>query len=129
MVGVRNQERLGSGTGGLDSNKSFAPFNNPNIQHVWGFTVDQILTQTQSIHYSQWRNSYTTHSFDYRPITVAPNPLNSQKFEPSLGSVFLLNYSYALSPHLVMTAGGGWIGEINNQFNITNGYTSPAVID
>jgi len=113
---IPNPDRPGSGSGGLDSNKSFAPFVNPNIQHVWGFTVDQILTPTQSVHYSQWRNSYTTHSFDYHPIVIAPNPLNSQKFEPAVGSVFLLNYTNTFSPHLVMTAGIGWIGEVNNQF-------------
>jgi len=114
-------------SGGLDSNKTYAHFINPNVQHVWGFTVDQVLTPKQSLHYSQWRNSYTTHSFDYAPIVLAPNPLNSQKFEPAVGSVFLLNYSNTLSPHLVMTAGIGWIGEINNQFNITKGATFGAV--
>ena len=41
------------------------------------------------------------------------------KYEPALGSVFLLNYSNAITPHLVMTAGVGWIGEINNQYNQT----------
>ena len=122
-------DRPGSGYGGLISNKSFAHFINPNIQHVWGFTVDQVLTPKQSIHWSQWRNSYTTHSFDYHPIALAPNPLNSQKFEPALGSAFLLNYNYTLSPHLVMTAGAGWIGEINNQFNITKGYQFGGVVD
>jgi hypothetical protein len=114
---------------GLLSNKSFAPYVNPQIQHVWGFVLDQTLTPTQSLHYSQWRNSYTTHSFDYHPIVLAPNPLNSQKFEPSLGSVFLLNYNNAISSHLVMTAGFGWIGEINNQFNMTKGATFGAVVN
>ena len=126
---IPNPDRPGSGAGGLISNKSFAPFVNPNIQHVWGFVVDQTLTPTQSIHYSEWRNSYSTHSFDYNPLVIAPNPLNSQKAEPSLGSVFLLNYDFAITPHLVMTAGLGWIGEINNQFNITKGYTTPLVTD
>jgi hypothetical protein len=124
---VPDPDRPGSGAGGLKDNKSFAPFVNPNIQHVWGFVVDQTLTSKQSIHYSEWRNSYSTHSFDYNPLVIAPNPLNSQKAEPSLGSVFLLNYTYALTPHLVVTAGVGWIGEINNQFNITKGYTTPLV--
>jgi hypothetical protein len=124
---VPDPDRPGSGPGGLLSNKSFAPYINPIIQHVWGFVVDQTLTSTQSIHYSQWRNSYSTHSFDYHPLVLAPNPLNSQKAEPSLGSVFLLNYNNALSTHLVMTAGIGWIGEINNQFNITKGATFGAV--
>ncbi|MGA7106721.1 MAG: TonB-dependent receptor [Terracidiphilus sp.] len=124
---VPDPDRPGSGPGGFISNKSYAPYVNPIIQHVWGFVVDQTLTPTQSLHYSQWRNSYTTHSFDYHPLVLAPNPLNSQKAEPSLGSIFLLNYTNTLSPHLVMTAGFGWIGEINNQFNITKGYTTSTV--
>lgn len=114
---------------GLDSNRTFAPFINPHIQHVWGFTVDQVLTPSQSIHYSQWRNSFSNYSFDGTPardFVTAPNPLNSQKFEPALGSGFLLTYNNTLTPSLVMTAGFGWIGEINNQFNQTN-YNFPAV--
>jgi len=124
---IPDPDRPGGGYGGLISNKGYANFINPNIQHVWGFTVDQVITPKQTIHYSQWRNTYTTHSFDYNPIVEAPNPLNSQKYEPATGSVFLLNYGYTLTPHLVMTAGAGWIGEINNQFNITTGYSFGAV--
>ena len=82
----------------LDSNKSFAPFINPHIQHVWGFTVDQTLTPTQSLHYCQWRNSFTTTASTSSPLVSLPNPLNSQKFEPALGSVFLLNYTNTLQP-------------------------------
>ena len=124
---IPDPDRAGSGIGGLDSNKSFAPFINPHIQHVWGFTVDQTLTPTQSIHYSEWRNSFSNYSFDNTPLVVAPNPLNSMKYEPALGSVFLLNYSNTITPHLVMTAGVGWVGEINDQYNITKGFTFPAV--
>ena len=51
---IPNPDRPGSGIGGLDSNKSFTPFINPHIQHVWGFTVDQKITPSQSVHYSQW---------------------------------------------------------------------------
>ena len=126
---IPDPDRPGSGPSGLLGNKNFVPFVNPNIQHVWGFVVDQTLTPTQSLHYAQWRNSYTTHSFDYHPLALAPNPLNSQKFEPSLGSVFLLNYANTLTPHLVMTAGFGWVGEINNQYNITKGYTTSTVVN
>jgi len=57
---------------------------------------------------------------------IAPNPLNSQKYEPAKGSGFLLTYDNALSTNLVMTAGFGWLGEINNQFNQTK-YNFPAV--
>jgi len=125
---IPNPDRSGSGVGGLDSNKSFAPFINPHIQHVWGFTVDHNLTPTQTLHYSQWRNSFSNYSFDNHPLVVQPNPLNSMKFEPALGSVFLLNYSNTVSSHLVATAGIGWIGEINNQFNQTK-YNFPAVTE
>jgi hypothetical protein len=126
-----NPDRPGSGVGGLDSNKSFAPFINPHIQHVWGFTIDQRLNAKQSVHYSQWRNSYSNFSFDStnniaRDFVVAPNPLNSMKYEPALGSGFLLTYDNAITQNLVMTAGFGWIGEINNQFNQTK-YSSGAV--
>jgi hypothetical protein len=124
-------DRPGSGANGLDSNKSFAPFINPHIQHVWGFTVDENITQAQSLHFSMWRNSFSNFSFDgspHRDFVIQPNPLNSMKYEPAKGTVFLLTYSYSLNPHLVMTAGAGWIGEINNQFNQTK-YSLPAVAD
>ncbi|HVW76228.1 MAG TPA: TonB-dependent receptor [Alloacidobacterium sp.] len=111
---------------GLDSNRSYAPFVNPHIQHVWGFTVDQVLTPKQNIHYSQWRNSFSNYSFDNNPFVIAPNPLNSMKYEPALGSGFLLTYDNAITPNLVATAGFGWIGEINNQFNQTR-YSFPAI--
>jgi hypothetical protein len=126
-----NPDRPGSGVGGLDSNKNYAPFINPHIQHVWGFTIDQVLTPKQSIHYSQWRNTYSNYSFDGSPnrdFVVAPNPLNSQKFEPAKGSGFMLTYDNAIRPNLVMTAGFGWLGEINNQFNITQ-YSFAAVAE
>jgi hypothetical protein len=116
---IPNPDRPGSGIGGLDSNKSYTPFVNPHIQHVWGFTVDQNLNAKQSLHYSQWRNSFSNYSFDNSPLVIQPNPLNSMKYEPALGSGFLLTYNNSLSPNLVMTAGFGWIGEINNQFNQT----------
>jgi hypothetical protein len=118
---IPSPDRPGSGIGGLTSNKSAAANSFPNIQHVWGFVVDQTLTPTQSIHYAEWRNSYSTTDFDQNPFVLAPNPLNSMKYEPALGSIFLLNYSNAITPHLVMTAGFGWIGELNNQFNDTTG--------
>lgn len=121
-----NPDRPGSGLGGLDSNKSFAPFVNPHIQHVWGFTIDQTLTQRQSIHWAQWRNTFSNYSFDNHPFVIQPNPLNSMKYEPAKGSGFLLNYVFTISPNLVLTAGADWIGEINNQFNQTK-YSFPAV--
>jgi hypothetical protein len=121
-------DRPGSNVGGLDSNKSYAPFINPTINHIWGFTVDQVLTPKQSLHYAQWRNSFSNYGFDYNPLVVPPNPLNSQKYFPNLGSDWILSYNNSITPNLVMTAGFGWFGEINNQFNQTH-YSFPAVQD
>lgn len=121
-----NPDRPGSGIGGLDKNKSFTPFINPQIQHVWGYTIDQVLTPTQRIHWSQWRNSFSNYSFDNSPFVIQPNPLNSMKYEPALGSGFLLNYDWAISANKMLTLGAGWIGEINNQYNQTK-YSFSAV--
>jgi Carboxypeptidase regulatory-like domain len=123
---IPDPDRPGSGIGGLDSNKSYTPFINPHIQHNWGFTIDHNLTSSQSLHWAMWRNTFSNWSFDNSPLVIAPNPLNSMKYEPAKGTVFLLSYANTLSPHLVMTAGAGWIGEINNQFNETK-YNFPAI--
>lgn len=111
-------DRPGSGTGGQDNNKNFVPYANPTIQHVWGFTVDQNITSNQSLHYTQWRNTLHNNGFDNAPIFPTSNPLSSLRSFPYIGTAMLLNYSNTLSPHLIMTAGFGWIGEINNQFNL-----------
>ncbi len=111
---------------GLDSNRSFAPFGNPQIQHVFGFSIDENLSQKRSLRYSEWRNTYSSYSFDNNPFVIAPNPLNSQKFNPSTGTGFLLSYSDSVTPTLLATAGIDWIGEINDQFNQTR-YDFPAV--
>jgi len=115
---IPDPDNPGTGVGGLSKNKLFVPYINPTIQHNWGFTVDHNITSKQSIHYTQWRNTFHNHGFDNDPIVLPPNPLNGLRYFPNIGSVFLLNYSYAITPHLVMTAGAGWVGEINNQFNV-----------
>ncbi len=112
-----NPDRTGSGPGGLQNNKSYVPFPDPTIQHVWGFTVDQIINTSQSVHYSQWHNSFHNTGFDNSPFVIPPNPLNSLRDFPAQGSGYLLTYNNALSAHLATTAGFGWIGEINDQFN------------
>jgi hypothetical protein len=106
---------------GLIGNKKPVPNSLPNINHAWGFTVDHNITQNQSIHYTQWRNTLASNGFDVAPIVDPTNILQSQKSNPTLGSVFLLNYTNAITPKLVMTAGAAWIGEINNQFNVKRG--------
>ena len=125
---IPDPDRPGTGGGGLDNNKSFVPFINPNDQHVWGFTIDQILTQSQSLHFSMWHNSFHNFGFDHVSDRPSPNPLNSLRDFPARGSGYLLTYTNALTPHLAMTAGVGWIGEINNQFNHTS-YNFPGVAE
>ncbi len=123
---IPNPDRPGTGGGGLNSNKAYAPFVNPSIQHVFGFTIDQKINETQQFHYSEWRNSFSNYGFDYNPIVLAPNPLNSLRYFPARGTGFLGTYDNTLTPNLVMTAGFGWIGELNNQFNQSS-YSFPAV--
>ncbi len=106
---------------GLTNNKNYAPNSFPNIDHNWGFVIDHNLTPTQSLHYSEWRNSYNSVGFDNAPIVPITNILQSAKNNPALGSVFLLNYTNAVTPRLVATAGIAWVGEINNEFNEKRG--------
>ena len=115
---IPDPDKQGSGVAGMDDNKNFVPNSIPNIQHVWGFTADQTLTPTQSLHYAEWRNTFHNSGFDQSPIVPTTNPLQSERYYPNIGSAFLLNYTNALTSHLVATAGFGWIGEINNQFNL-----------
>ncbi len=51
------------------------------------------------------------------------------KQEPRLGTGIFLTYSNTLTSHLVMTAGMGWMGEINNELNVHPGYTFPGIVD
>ncbi len=112
---------------GLTNNKNYVPNAFPNVDHNVGFTVDHSLTAKQSLHYAQWRNSFTSTGFDHAPIVPTSNILQSAKNNPALGSVFLLNYVNAVTPKLVATAGVSWIGEINNQYNVKHGVSFPGV--
>jgi len=103
---------------GLTGNKNYAPNAFPNVNHVLGFTIDHNLTSKQSLHYAQWRNTYSQTVFTQTPIFPISNPLQSGESEPRLGSVYLLNYVNVLTPKLVATAGVSWIGEINNELNL-----------
>src|SRR6202022_3970222 len=86
----------------------------------------QNITNAQSLHFSMWHNHFHNVGFDRSPFVLPPNPLNSLRDFPAQGSGFLLTYNNALAPHLATTAGFGWIGEINNQFNNSK-YSFPAV--
>jgi hypothetical protein len=113
--------RTGLNLGGLDQNRSYDPYANPTLNSNWGFTVDHNLTSAQSLHFTEWRNRLTTNQvFVLGPLVAPPNPLNAVATELQLGTGFILNYNNLITPHLVVTAGVGWMGEINNEVPTTN---------
>lgn len=89
----------------------------PTRQNPWGFTIDHNLTERQSIHWAMWRDKQTSFGGAGSDRLELPesNPLAIYTYFPNLGTVFILNYSYTINPHLVMTAGASWLGELNFQ--------------
>jgi hypothetical protein len=90
----------------------------PTRQQPWGLTIDHNINDKQSIHWTEWRDPQTSYATENMatglPVT---NPLTSVTYNPDLGTVFILNYAYAITPHLVMTAGASWLGELNDQIS------------
>ncbi len=89
----------------------------PTRENPWGFTIDHNISDKQSIHWTQWRNKWTSYGTETGAKFPSSNPLSSNIYQPDLGTVFILNYSNAISPHLVMTAGASWLGELNDQIS------------
>ena len=90
----------------------------PTRQNPWGFTIDHNISDKQSVHWAEWRDKQTS----YGGSNLAQgNPLAFFTYFPDLGTVFIANYSYTISPHLVMTAGASWLGELNFQIPSRNG--------
>jgi hypothetical protein len=79
---------------------------------LWDYTIDHSLTPSQSIHFTQWRDSFSSPTFAAAPIVPASNPLQSQENNTDLGSTWLLNYVKTINPNLVVTAGGDWVGYV-----------------
>src|SRR6266480_4686494 len=94
----------------------------PIRQTNWGFSIDHNLTDKQKLHGSFWRDKYDLTSCCNTGIRVN-NPLSGKEEEPRLGTGLFLTYSNAISNNLVMTAGFGWMGEINNELNSFLGFT------
>ena len=94
-------------------------------QTSWGFTVDHNFSDRHSVHYSQWRDIHNSPAIDNN--AYFSNELSGLKTEPRLGSGFFLTYTGSLSSHLVVTAGIGWMGEINNELNAHQGVSFGAV--
>ncbi|MDQ2844321.1 MAG: TonB-dependent receptor [Acidobacteriota bacterium] len=85
----------------------------PVRQNPWGFTIDHNISDKQSIHWAMWRDKQTSYG-EGNNLAIT-NPLANYTYFPDLGTVFILNYSYTINPHLVMTAGASWLGELNFQ--------------
>ena len=104
----------GTGPAGQQNNRSAVRFPIPNIQHNWGFTIDEIATEKQSVHFSMWHNHFENYGFG-NGLATPPNPLNSLVYYPNSGSGYLLTYNDSVTTNLAMTVGLGWIGETNFQ--------------
>jgi len=87
----------------------------PTRQNPWGFTIDHNISDKQSIHWAMWRDKQTSYGDNAGTNLAFSDPLADKTYYPDLGTVFIANYSYALTPHLVMTAGASWLGELNFQ--------------
>ncbi len=93
----------------------------PVRQNPWGFTIDHAFNDKQSIHWTEWRDKQTSYGTETDSRLPTSNPLTSNTFNPDLGSVFILNYTNAISPNLVVTAGASWLGELNDQLSQRTG--------
>ncbi len=113
---IPDPDRTGT-NGGLQNNKTPSISAIPIRQFLWDYTLDENLTSSQSIHFSQWRNSLNSPSLTSAPIVPSSNPLQSEETGNFLGSGFVLNYVKTISKNLVMTAGVDWIGNIISQDN------------
>jgi hypothetical protein len=89
----------------------------PIRQNPWGFTIDHTINDKQSIHWAEWRDKQTSYGTETGAYFPTSNPLTSNTYNPDLGTVFLLDYVYTINPHLVMTAGASWLGELNDQIS------------
>jgi hypothetical protein len=98
----------------------------PTRQTSWGISIDHNLTEKQKLHGSYFRDKYDFLSCCDNNAHFA-NELSGSKDEPRLGTGLFLTYSNSLSNNLVMTAGLGWMGEINNEFNKHPGVSFPGV--
>ncbi len=96
----------------FQSNEGVLPVRQTN----WGYNIDYNINDKQSIHWSEWRDKQTSYATETSSHLLGE--LGSETRNPDLGTVFLLDYSYSITPHLVMTAGASWLGELNDQISL-----------
>jgi hypothetical protein len=101
---------------GLSNNVTSSIGELPTRQSNWGFSVDHTLADTQHLHLSFWRDKYN-YTFCCSNNAHFGNELGGATNEPRLGTGLFLTYSNAFTRNLIMTAGFGGMGEINDGFN------------
>lgn len=112
---------------GLSNNASSTIGTLPTRQSNWGFSVDHNLTDAQKLHLSFWRDKYV-YTFCCSNNAHFGNELGGATNEPRLGTGLFITYSNMLTPHLVMSAGFGGMGEINDGFNAHMGVSLASVM-
>ncbi len=115
---IPDPDQPGVGGYGQESNKLPAVASVPNTQDLWGYTIDETLSSSQNIHFSQWRDKESLPQFTNSPIVSSSNELQSEESNATLGSGFLLNYAKTVNPKLVATAGISWVGLIVGQHDL-----------
>ncbi len=93
----------------------------PTRQSPWGFTIDENISDHQSVHFATWRD--IDSAYGGSNFLPPANPLQNNAYYPLLGTVFLANYTLSITPNLVMTAGTSWLGEVNSQIQKRTGAT------
>jgi hypothetical protein len=112
---------------GLSNNVSSSIGSLPTRQSNWGFSIDHNLSESQKLHLSYWRDKYS-YTFCCSNNAHFGNELGGSTFEPRLGTGLFITYSKVLTPNLVMSAGFGGTGEINNGFNAHMGVDLASVV-
>ncbi|MBV9301096.1 MAG: TonB-dependent receptor [Acidobacteriaceae bacterium] len=110
---------------GFTNNLSSQITSVPNTYSNWGYTIDQNISDKQSIHWSEWRDKAGTFGIDNNALFSGV--FSGLKNEPRLGTGFFLTYSNSFSPNLIMTAGAGWMGELNFEYNSHLGSDFPNI--
>jgi outer membrane receptor protein involved in Fe transport len=98
----------------------------PTRQNPWGFNIDHNINDKQSLHFAMWRDKQTSYGDNTGTHLPQSDPLADKTYYPDLGTVFILNYAYTATPHLVITAGASWLGELNFQLPERTG-TQPSL--
>jgi len=98
----------------------------PVRQDPWGFNIDHNINEKQSLHFAMWRDKQTSYGDNTGTDLPFSSPLADKTVYPDLGTVFIINYAYTVTPHLVVTAGASWLGELNFQLPERTG-TQPTI--